>query len=54
MKAPRLGSEFHSAFWNIIPVTTPIELRRLLMLPRRKERGGDKSKNTPELLGRGG
>ena len=39
VKAPRLGGEFHSAFWNIIPVTTPIELRRLLMLPRRKERG---------------
>ena len=54
VKTPRLGGEFHSAFWNIIPVTTPIELRRLLMLPRRKERGGDKSKNTPELLGRGG
>ena len=34
-----LGGEFHSAFRNIIPVTTPIELRRLLMLPRRKERG---------------
>ena len=39
MKAPRLRGEFHSAFWNIIPVTTPIELRRLPMLPRRKERG---------------
>ena len=49
-----LGGEFHSGFRNIIPVTTPIELQRLLMLPRRKERGGDKSKNTPELLGRGG
>ena len=53
-EGPRLGSEFHSAFWNIIPVTTPIELRRLLMLSRRKGKGGDKSKNTPELLGRGG
>ena len=39
MKTPRLGGEFHNAFQNIIPVTTPIELRRLLMLPRRKERG---------------
>ena len=46
MKAPRLGSEFHSAFWNIIPVTTPIELRRLLMLPRRKERG----ETSPKIL----
>ena len=54
VKTPRLGGEFHSAFWNIIPVTTPIELRRLLMLPCRKERGGYKSQNTPELLGRGG
>ena len=42
VKAPRLGGEFHSAFWNIILVTTPIELRRLLMLPRRKERGSPK------------
>ena len=46
VKAPRLGSEFHSAFWNIIPVTTPIELRRLLMLPRRKERG----ETSPKIL----
>ena len=44
VKAPKLGGEFHSAFWNIIPVTTPIELRRLLMLPRRKERGGQVQK----------
>ena len=35
-----------SAFWNIIPVTTPIELRRLLMLPRRKERG----ETSPKIL----
>ena len=53
MNTPRLGGEFHNAFRNIIPVTTLIKLQRLLMLPRRKERG-DKSKNTPELLGRGG
>ena len=46
VKAPRLGSEFHRAFWNIIPVTTPIELRRLLMLPRRKERG----ETSPKIL----
>ena len=46
VKAPRLGGEFHSAFWNIIPVTTPIELRRLLMLPRRKERG----ETSPKIL----
>ena len=46
VKAPRLGSEFHSAFRNIIPVTTPIELRRLLMLPRRKERG----ETSPKIL----
>ena len=46
VKAPMLGSEFHSAFWNIIPVTTPIELRRLLMLPRRKERG----ETSPKIL----
>ena len=45
-EGPRLGSEFHSAFWNIIPVTTPIELRRLLMLPRRKERG----ETSPKIL----
>ena len=41
-----LGGEFHSAFRNIIPVTTPIELRRLLMLPRRKERG----ETSPKIL----
>ena len=41
-----LGGEFHSAFRNIIPVTTPIELRRLLMLPRRKERGD----TSPKIL----
>ena len=46
VKAPRLGGEFHSAFWNIIPVTTPIEQRRLLMLPRRKERG----ETSPKIL----
>ena len=46
VKAPMLGSEFHGAFWNIIPVTTPIELRRLLMLPRRKERG----ETSPKIL----
>ena len=46
VKAPRLGGEFHSAFWNIIPVTTPIELRRLLMLPRHKERG----ETSPKIL----
>ena len=46
VKAPRLGGEFHSAFRNIIPVTTPIELRRLLMLPRRKERG----ETSPKIL----
>ena len=46
VRAPRLGSEFHSAFWNIIPVTTPIEQRRLLMLPRRKERG----ETSPKIL----
>ena len=46
VKAPRLGGEFHSAFWNIIPVTTPIKLRRLLMLPRRKERG----ETSPKIL----
>ena len=46
MKALRLGGEFHSAFRNIIPVTTPIELRRLLMLPRRKERGD----TSPKIL----
>ena len=39
VKTPRLGGEFHSASRNILPVTTPIELRRLLMLPRRKEWG---------------
>ena len=41
-----LGGEFHSAFRNIIPVTTPIELRRLLMLPRRKEKG----ETSPKIL----
>ena len=41
-----LAGEFHSAFRNIIPVTTPIELRRLLMLPRRKERG----ETSPKIL----
>ena len=41
-----VGGEFHSAFRNIIPVTTPIELRRLLMLPRRKERG----ETSPKIL----
>ena len=46
VKAPRLGGEFHSAFWNIISVTTPIELRKLLMLPRRKERG----ETSPKIL----
>ena len=46
MKTPRLGGEFHSAFRNIIPVTTPIELRRLLMLLRRKERG----ETSPKIL----
>ena len=46
VKTPRLGGKFHSAFRNIIPVTTPIELRRLLMLPRRKERG----KISPKIL----
>ena len=44
MKTPRLGGEFHSAFRNIIPVT--IELQRLLMLPRRKERGD----TSPKIL----
>ena len=39
-----LGGEFHIAFRNIIPVTTPIELRKLLMLPRRKERGETSTK----------
>ena len=39
VKTPRLRGEFHSAFRNIIPVTTPIELRRLLMLPHHKESG---------------
>ena len=46
MKTPRLGGEFHSAFRNIIPVTTPIELRRLLMLPHRKER----RETSPKIL----
>ena len=46
VKTPRLGGEFHNAFRNIIPVTTPIELRRLLMLPRRKERGD----TSPKIL----
>ena len=41
-----LGGELHSAFRNIIPVTTPIELRRLLMLPRRKESG----ETSPKIL----
>ena len=41
-----LGGEFHSAFRNIIPFTTPIELQRLLMLPRRKERG----ETSPKIL----
>ena len=46
VKTPRLGGEFHSAFRNIIPVTTPIKLQRLLMLPRRKERG----ETSPKIL----
>ena len=46
MKTPRLGGEFHNAFRNIISVTTSIELRRLLMLPRRKERGD----TSPKIL----
>ena len=46
VKTPRLGGKFHSAFRNIIPVTTPIELRRLLILPRRKEMG----ETSPEIL----
>ena len=45
-RPPCWEGEFHSAFWNIIPVTTPIELRRLLMLPRRKERG----ETSPKIL----
>ena len=40
------GGEFHSAFRNIIPVTTPIELWRLLMFPRRKEKG----ETNPKIL----
>ena len=46
VKTPRLGGEFHSAFRNIIPVTTLIELQRLLMLPRRNERG----ETSPKIL----
>ena len=53
MKIPRLGGEFHNAFRNIIPVTTPIELQRLLMLPRHKERGDTSPKILLKSLGRG-
>ena len=46
VKTLRLGGEFHNAFRNIIPVTTQIELWRLLMLPHRKERGD----TSPKIL----